>query len=312
MSFNLNERAAKYSEHLLSDAATLGVAVSNVAGARVVDCGVNVPGGLPAGLAVAKVCLADLAEVSLQLGGTTWMRVHVATWHPVAACLASQYAGWKVQEGKWFGMGSGPMRAAYGREPLFDDIGHRERAERVVGVLEARKLPGEDVVLQLADKLALPPVNLTLWVAPTSSTAGSLQIVARSVETALHKLHELKFDLRTIEYAWGMAPLPPKTDDDLVALGWTNDAILYEGFVHLKVNADDDVIAAIGPRVPSNASPEYGTPFGELFKKAAYDFYKLDPHLFAPAEISIHNVRTDRSFHFGRAAEDVVRRSFGL
>ena len=40
-------------------------------------------------------------------------------------------------------------------------------------------------------------------------------MVARSVETALHKLHELKFDLNQIVSAFGTAPLPPVATKDL-------------------------------------------------------------------------------------------------
>ena len=42
--------------------------------------------------------------------------VQVASDDPVLACMASQYAGWQVSVGKYFAMGSGPMRAAYGKE----------------------------------------------------------------------------------------------------------------------------------------------------------------------------------------------------
>lgn len=309
MSFNLNDRAARLCDDLVKESAALGVAVANMAGSRVIDAGVSVRGGLAAGVAMARVCLADLAHVAL-MPGAAGLTVQVTTDHPLAACLASQYAGWQVQVGKWYGMGSGPIRAAYGREPLFDSIGLREDAVRVVGVLEARKLPTEDVLAYLSDKLANKP--LTLWVAPTSSLAGMVQIVARSIETALHKLHELKFDLKTLRHGFGTAPLPPPCPDDLTALGRTNDAILYGGRVHLWVDADDDVLADVGPRVPASASPSFGTPFGELFKQAGHDFYKMDPHLFAPAEVVFHNRRSGRTFEFGRRCDDVLRRSFGL
>ena len=66
-----------------------------------------------------------------------------------------------------------------------------------------------------------------------------VQIVARSVETALHKLHELGFDLTRIESGWGVAPLPPVAADDLAGIGRTNDAILYGGEVTLWVRGDD-------------------------------------------------------------------------
>src|SRR5262245_46345341 len=93
------------------------------AGARVIDCGVQAEGGLQAGLGLARVCLAGQAEVTLVPGdvsGIPCPYVQVMTDHPVTACMASQYAGWQVAVGKFFAMGSGPMRAAYGKEELFD------------------------------------------------------------------------------------------------------------------------------------------------------------------------------------------------
>ena len=179
--------------------------------------------------------------------------------------MASQYAGWQVQAGKFFAMGSGPMRAAYGKEELFEHLPGRETAPVAVGVLETRKLPDEAVVAHLAQKLGLPSAKLTLLAAPAFSIAGNLQVVARSLETALHKLHELKFDLHQVVSGCGTAPLPPVAGDELSAIGRTNDAILYGGRVILWVRADDDQLAEIGPKVPSSASPDHGATFAEIF-----------------------------------------------
>jgi methenyltetrahydromethanopterin cyclohydrolase len=126
---------------------------------------------------------------------------------------------------------------------------------------------------------------------------------------ALHKLHELRFDLTQVVSGIGVAPLPPPAADDLAAIGRTNDAILYAGRATVWVDADDAQIAQIGPKVPSSASPEYGALFGELF--AMYkDFYKIDPMLFSPAEITFCNVRSGRTQRFGKIDTDVLRRSF--
>src|SRR5205814_6737060 len=141
---------------------------------------------------------------------------------------------------------SGPMRAAYGKEELFNKIPGREQPPVAVGVLETRKLPGEDVVNYLCERLSLPPGKLTLLVAPAASMAGTLQVVARSVETALHKLHELGFDLTQVLSAQGWAPLPPVATDEINAIGRTNDAILYGGRVVLWVDADDERLMEIG------------------------------------------------------------------
>ena len=80
---------------------------------------------------------------------------------------------------------------------------------------------------KIAAACQVEPSSVTLLVAPTASLAGGVQVVARSVETAMHKLAELKFDLARIVSAHGSAPLPPVAGDDLAAIGRTNDAILY-------------------------------------------------------------------------------------
>src|SRR5262245_4127559 len=308
----LNLRALRIAETLAADAGGLRIAVGNTAGATVLDCGVKAPGGLRAGIGVARACLADLGDVTLIPDDDTSVslpRVQVVTDQPVLACMASQYAGWQISAGGYFAMGSGPMRAAYGKEKLFDDIPGRETATLAVGVLEG-KLPPDDAVAYLAEKLKLPPAKITLLVARTKSLAGTLQVVARCLEMALHKLHELKFDLRQVVSGTGVAPLPPPTADDLAAIGRTNDAILYAGRATVWIDADDDQIAQIGPKVPSSSSPEYGALFGELFAKYK-DFYKIDPMLFSPAEITFCNVRSGRVQRFGMLDTDVLRRSFG-
>jgi methenyltetrahydromethanopterin cyclohydrolase len=310
----LNERALRLADHMAATAAALRVSVASTAnGARVIDCGVRVKGGLQAGLALARVCLAGQGEVALVPGDSSALPVplvQVYSDNPVLACMASQYAGWQVSVGKFFGMGSGPMRAAYGKEELFDRIPGREQAPVAVGVLESQKLPGDDVTTYLAERLNLPASRLSLLVAPASSQAGNIQVVARSLETALHKLYELKFDLGQIVSGYGTAPLPPVAPDFLGAIGRTNDAILYGGQVVLWVDAEDAQLAEIGPKVPSSASPDHGAPFADIFARYQQDFYKIDPLLFSPACITFQNLRSGRSQIFGRVEPDILRRSF--
>jgi methenyltetrahydromethanopterin cyclohydrolase len=234
----------------------------------------------------------------------------VATDHPVAACMASQYAGWQVAVGKYFAMGSGPMRAAYGKEELFDHVGGREAPPVAVGVLETRKPPPDEAIEYLCQKLNLPAGRLTLLAAPAASLAGNLQVVARSLETALHKLHELKFDLAQVVCGCGTAPLPPVAKDEMQAIGRTNDAILYGGRVVIGVRADDEQLAALGPKVPSSASADHGAPFAEIFARYGHDFYKIDGMLFSPAQVVFHNLASGRSHAFGRTEAEVLRRSF--
>jgi methenyltetrahydromethanopterin cyclohydrolase len=312
-SSTINERAQRLADYMAANAATLRIAVEQIAGARVLDCGIKAPGGLQAGLGLARVCLAGLGDVALASGdiaGMPAVQVTVATDQPVTACMASQYAGWQIAVGKYFAMGSGPMRAAYGKEELFDKIPGREQPPVAVGVLETRRLPDDAVIAFLSERLHLPAAKITLLAAPASSLAGNMQVVARSLETALHKLYELKFGLAQVVSGFGTAPLPPVAANDLEAIGRTNDAILYGGRVVVWVQADDDQLAEIGPKVPSSASADHGAPFSAIFERYQRDFYKIDPMLFSPAEIIFHNLKSGRSHFFGRIEADVLKRSF--
>lgn len=207
-------------------------------------------------------------------------------------------------------MGSGPMRAARGREPLFAKIGLEEQSTRVVGVLESGVLPSGTVCRDIARQCRVEPEHVTLLVARTASLVGTIQVVARSLETCLHKLLELDFDLHRVVAGTGTAPLPPVAGDDLTGIGRTNDAVLYGGRVMLWVRGDDDSLDAIGPRVPSAASSDYGQPFAEVFEHYERDFYRIDPLLFSPSEVQFVNIESGRLHRFGKPDPQVLQRSF--
>jgi len=316
MSESLNARARMIVDEIHEKAARLRVEPAPlVAGAQILDCGVQTQGGLEAGRLLALTCLAGMADVSLVLRdwiGVSWPHVQVTTDSPVEACLFSQYAGWQISVGDYFAIGSGPMRAAAACEEIFSTLWYRETPDSVVGILEAAELPDEAVIRHIAEKSGVAPMDTTLLVASTASQAGNVQVVARSVETALHKLFELQFDVRRVRSAMGIAPLPPVAVDDLTAIGRTNDAILYGACVTLWVIGDDASLAAIGPRVPASASESFGRPFLDIFEEAGRDFYEIDPNLFSPAEIVFQNVETGHVHHFGATVPKTLVESFGL
>src|SRR5207248_7861426 len=127
--------------------------------------------------------------------------------------------------------------------------------------LEGRALPSDDVAAWVARKAGLAPDALTFAVAPAASTAGGVQIVARVLETGLHKMDALGFDFTRVVSAMGTAPLPPTASTDIRAIGRTNDCILYGGQARYTVHAPDEELAELAPRLPSSASTDYGTPF---------------------------------------------------
>ncbi len=316
----LNRRATRLADALCADARVLRIAVRTLpGGSRLIDLGVAVPGGLEAGRRLAEVCLAGLGSVtltSIDLGGLWLPAVAVATDHPVAACMASQYAGWAIDPAGYFAMGSGPARSlARVERELYERIGSAETAESAesaVLVLEGRALPDERVARFVADKCRISPEKLTLLIAPTASIAGSVQVAARSVETGLHKMLELGFDVRAVRSGFGVCPLAPAAKNDLRAIGWTNDCILYGARAYFAVHADDALVASMVERLPASASPEHGTPFYEIFKRAGNDFYKIDRMLFAPAEVVVNNLASGRVFRAGRLAPDVLQASLGV
>ena len=78
---------------------------------------------------------------------------------------------------------------------LFARLAYSEDAARGVLVLEGRTLPDEAVAAWVAAKAGVPAHALTVAIAPTASVAGGVQIVARILETGLHKMDALGFDV---------------------------------------------------------------------------------------------------------------------
>jgi methenyltetrahydromethanopterin cyclohydrolase len=312
---NLNLAAEQLASRCLEQAEKLQIAVhSRESGATILDFGIEASGGLDAGLYLAAICMADHAKVSLHPAEpNSWSTplVQVYSDKPLLACMASQYAGWPIQHQDFFAMGSGPMRSARGREKVLEILKLTEDTQKAVGVLECDRLPTDHLCQMIAEACRIEPEQLTLCVAPTRSLAGMIQVVARSAETCLHKLFELGFDLHQVRYVHGTAPLPSPSRDFAIGIGRTNDAILYGGRVQLWVESEDSMIEAVGSRVPSNSSKDWGRPFAEIFRDYDFDFYRVDPGLFSPAEVTIHNLATGRTFRYGQLRTDVLADSFG-
>ena len=310
----MNERAWALADGCVARAPELRIGVGSLAsGARVLDAGINSPGGLGAGLALAELCMGGLGHVAyttLAIDGETWPGVQVWTDHPAESCMASQYAGWAITPEGYFAMGSGPLRArARVEKELFAKLDYAEDAWRGVLVLEGRTLPTDDVASWVAQKSSVTPDRITFAIAPTASIAGGVQVVARVIETGLHKMDALGFDVRNVISAMGTAPLAPLAKSDIRAIGRTNDCVLYGGQARYTVRAADEELAALAARLPASTSSDYGTPFHDIFKRYDNDFYKIDPMLFSPAEVWLTSATSGRTFHAGRINAAVLRAS---
>jgi methenyltetrahydromethanopterin cyclohydrolase len=311
---NLNERAWKIADDLAARADELRLSVQTLSsGARVIDAGIEVRGGYGAGIGLAELCMGGLGHIrlaQLEIGGIAMPGVEVWTDHPAVSCMASQYAGWALSVSKYFAMASGPLRAhARVEKELFGKLEYAETATRGVLVLEGRTIPTEEAVAFVAQKASLSSSQITFAIAPTASLAGGVQVVARVLETGLHKMEVLGFDVRRVVSGVGTAPLPTLAKNDLRAIGRTNDCILYGGQTSFLIDASDDELADLAAKLPASSSSDYGTPFYETFKRYEGDFYKIDKLLFSPAEVWLTSATTGKTFHGGLLNPEVLRRS---
>ena len=315
---SVNERAAKLVAQLVADAAELKIAVTHgELGETLIDAGGAAIGSIAAGLRIADICMGGLADVRLGPSAATprWpWAVSVRSSNPVIACLASQYAGWRLSlkdaDRSYFALGSGPARALARREPLFQDLPYADRAKNATLVIESNQPPPAKVVAMVAQDCGVAPENLTIIFASTQSLAGSTQIIARSLEVALHKAHELRFPLDRVVDGIGTAPLCPPHPDFITAMGRTNDAIIFAGQVQLFVTGPANEAHALADKLPSKASRDYGRPFAEIFRAVKGDFYAIDPMLFSPAHIIVTALESGESFRSGEIDLSLLDASF--
>src|SRR5215813_13238552 len=135
-SVSLNARAAALIKTLVAAKAELKIAVAQgERGETLIDAGSHMQGSIAAGLAIAEICMGGLGKVQLTSSAMTprwpWtLLVHSS--NPVIACLASQYAGWRLTHGEgkdaFFALGSGPAWALARREPLFEKLRYADKA----------------------------------------------------------------------------------------------------------------------------------------------------------------------------------------
>lgn len=287
-------------------------------GATVIDCGINAEGGYEAGMYLARLCLADMADLqysTFDLNGIKWPAIQVVTDNPIIACMASQYAGWRIAVGDYFGMGSGPARAL-GLKPkeLYEEIGYEDDFEAAVLVLESSKLPDEKVIEYIAKHCSVEPENVTVAVAPTASVAGSVQISARVVETGIHKLESIGFDINCIKSGYGIAPIAPVVGKDVQCMGSTNDCVIYCGDTNYTVDFEGEPaeLEEFVKKTPSTTSKDFGKPFYKTFKEANFDFFKVDAGMFAPARITVNDLKSTKTFTSGGLSPEILLESFGL
>jgi len=295
-----------------------GVIVKDTkSGATLIDAGIKSKGGFLAGKLITEICLGGYGKARIshaRFDDLEFPSIFIYTDNPAIATLGSQFAGWQIKVGDYSAIGSGPARAlALKPREIYDRIEYRDETDVAVVVLETTKEPPETVITYISEQSKIAPDNLSIILVPTTSIAGSIQVSGRIVETGVHKLMKSGLDPKIIMYAWGYAPITSLHPKFAQAMGRTNDAILYAGTTYYVVQHDnDEELREIVEKAPSLASKSYGLPFYEIFRNAGYDFYKIDPNLFAPAVLMVNNAKTGSVFKAGQINVEVFKQSIGL
>ncbi|MFX1251004.1 MAG: methenyltetrahydromethanopterin cyclohydrolase [Promethearchaeota archaeon] len=327
----LNEKAWELAENMLEKAQELKMEVKRINNATVIDAGIKVKGSWELGRLVTLLCLGGIGKVDFppkpdEMPGIGMINVSLDE-VPSISTLGAQFAGWRISrkyEGKtktgeiktkkYFAMASGPARAL-SLEPkeLYEKMEYSEQSQKAIILLETNKFPPESVLEYITRKCNVELDNLLVICAPTNCLVGSIQISGRVVETAIHKITEVGLSPKKIVSGDGTAPIAPIVDDAGRAMGITNDCILYGADVHLEVkDIKDPELEEMVNNTPSSASKDYGSPFYEVFKNANFDFYEIDPHLFAPAKIRVTNKDSGCTFEAGQINIEVLKRAFSV
>jgi methenyltetrahydromethanopterin cyclohydrolase len=325
--FNLNKTAQVLFQKLCDEASKYGVTVEySESGATLVDAGIKAEGGFLAGQIITEICLGGYGNANIfpvQYGDLILPSVYVQTDHPALSLLGSQFAGWQIKGENFSAIASGPARAlALKPKALYEKLNYKEESEVAILVLETESIPSDAVIQEIATKCRVLPKNLFIVMFSTTSLAGATQVSGRIVETGLHKLERLELNPLIVKHAWGYAPIVPVHPSSGEAMGRSNDAILYGGVTNYTVDYEDEVeLEKIAKQAPSSASKMLqearqlaakNPKFLDIFKEAGFDFYKVDPNIFAPAVVSLTNKRTGKTFKAGAVDFDVMKSSLGL
>jgi len=315
MRSSINENALAIFREILDQKDELGCAVTEQEnGAIVIDSGIEVTGSMEAGRLIGELCMGGLGAIRLSnihIEDMTLPSVIVGTESPAIATLGSQHSDWTIEVGDYTALGSGPARAlAFPDSEIYSQMDYKDSSKSGVILLETRELPTEDVTDYIAESCGISSSNLYCIVVPAASKAGSVQISARILAVGFFRLHRLGLSPQKIRRGHGVAPIAPVAGNDQSAIGISNDCIVYGGSVYLIVRSDEsDDIASLTGKAPFSATSYSESSFYDLFRAVDFDFQKMNPNVFSPAELTISDIETGEYYKAGALNPDMLRAS---
>ena len=313
--YSINKHSNFLLNNLINNADSLGLIIKKgPLDSIIVDAGIDTNGSIEAGIKISEICLGGLGKVNVTPSfeiTSSFTNISVHASNPVLACLGSQYAGWSLSHKDFFSLGSGPARSLAQKEEIFSKLKYFDESSATSIVLEVDKIPPDEIIKKVSFDCNVPTKEVTFILTPTTSICGTIQIVSRVLEVAIHKIHELNYPLEKVLYGIASAPLPPVASDFISGMGRTNDAIIYGGKVNLCIDDDDDdEIKKLAKNLPSFNSKDYGKPFKQIFLDYKKDFYKIDGSLFSPAKVLLNSKKSGKSYLSGEVSLDLIEQSF--
>lgn len=247
------------------------------------------------GIITAEATMGGFGKISIE---NNKIYVSISS-HPSIATLSCQMAGWRIKIGNEIAIGSGPAKiAARIPKETIERIGYFENAEKAALLLETNVMPDESTARKILEKTKAKKVIVGAF--RGDSMVGLINVLARVVEMGFYRMDYLKFDTNKCISGYGFVPIPKLNADVMYT---SNDALIYGADVTINVDGWDENLT---DKISSSSSPAYGKPFKDIFTEAGGDFYKIDLGIFAPAKITINDVKSNKKYVSGYINQDII------
>lgn len=301
---SVNDGAAAIAERMIADAASLGVEVSqHRSGATLIDC---TRGGHEAGRLYAEATMGGLASVELgtrTVAGHDLVMVAVETNRPLEACWVAQKHADRAPGDPADIILAGPAKARFvPTDPTVAAAGYIDRGQKVVAPLQVDRALTDDDFDWLARRCQVEPRDLYVLVAPSDSVVCAVQVVARTVDNAMHRLVSAGVGLFEVERLAGEAPLPPDGGDARQRLGRINDSLMYGSSVRATVSYEGE-LQAVADEVASQPADLRGLTFLEMFDRFDGDFHQIPLDVFCITSIEVRHPSSGSVAFAGRIDE---------
>jgi methenyltetrahydromethanopterin cyclohydrolase len=247
------------------------------------------------GIKVAEASMGGLGKVKI-----SEEKIHVEIPKDVEiATLSCQLAGWGININDKEALASGPARIL-AKKPieLIERVGYYEESEKGALILETEILPNKKVCEKILNGTKVNEIIIAAF--KGNSKVNLINILARIVEVGVFRLHNLSYDIKRIKYSEGEVPIPTEFDETSEVIFKANDAIIYSSNVLFKVEGWDSELTN---KMVSTSSSIYGKSFKEIFQKFEENFYKIPQEIFAPAKITIIDLKDGKEYAAGEIKE---------